>query len=106
MEEHGDKTQGWTWEWGYDNTYPEMGNDWYGISDAWTKVITLHAPKLAVVHYGKVVETMHHEIAHAITWNEHWTLAHGPEWRQVFRSMGFTAARYAPGGELYNKEAG
>lgn len=78
LEEHGLAQKGWTFE--FDNAKSR-----FGVCRYRTKRIGLSKPLTEANDYVQVVDTILHEIAHAIAGH---TAGHGPEWKKVCVQIG------------------
>lgn len=83
MTEHGLIADGWTFKW--DNAVKRFGQ-----CDYRNRTISLSKPLTQINPHSEVLDTLLHEIAHALAGHK---AGHGSQWRAVARRIGCDAKR-------------
>lgn len=83
LNKHNLKQHGWVLNWTLD--FPPLGET---VVDGFYRSILLSIPYVELNNFSEVMETIKHEIAHAITYERFGLLNHGKEWRSICREIG------------------
>ena len=92
MAEHGVTDLGYCFRWSYSRTN-------YGYTDYGRKVISLSRPLTEHDNEANVIDTVLHEIAHALAGRG---AGHGPKWKQIAKRIGAKPARLSQDSTAYN----
>lgn len=87
MKEHGLYKKGWKFQ--YDNAKLRFGQ-----CDCYNKIIRLSKYLVELNDKGEVLDTILHEIAHALTPKD--ADSHGSEWKRMCKKIGANPERYCP----------